>query len=543
MKRTLAELLLVVVGFAAFTALLFHPMSFNLGSLTYNPENGDGQFSVWNVAWVARTLVADPRHVFDANIFYPHRWTLAYSEMNLAAGAIAVPAYWLTRSAYAAFNFALLSSFVLSATGMYYLCREITNDRRAAVIAAVPFAFCPFVFAHLLHIQLLMTAGLPLCLLALHRAIDRPSPARGAVLGAAMAFQAFACAYYAVFAILMVGLAVLVLASTRRLWTTRPFWLMLSTGAVVAIAASLPVLIAFQMLRDTGFARSLDAARMYSADWRAYLASGHTVHAWMLHYLQRWKEVLFPGFFAIAAGLAGLVIAWRRGSRFREVALVYGGGFVGLSVWASFGPDKGLYRLLYEVVPIFSALRAPSRFGIIVVFGLSVLAAIAVAAWLARSRRPALVTAGLLAVVIAEAWIVVPFEPSLVPHTGYRVLASQPHGAVLELPVYSRSLGFRRSRYMLDSTTHWMPLVDAYSDFLPPEFDERSAILANFPSADALRDLQRDRVRYAVIHLDAYDDPAIRRDLMARLAEFADYLRPIFQDPNLAVYEIVRYVD
>jgi hypothetical protein len=175
-SRRWLELALVVAGFTTLTSLMFFPLVFDLSGLAYNPENGDGQFTVWNVAWVARTLVADPRHVFDANIFYPHRWTLAYSEMNLAAGAIAIPGYWLTGSAYAAANSALLLSFVLSGTGMYYLCRELTGDRRAACIGAVLFAYCSFALAHLLHIQLLMTAGLPFSLLALHRLLDGPSP-------------------------------------------------------------------------------------------------------------------------------------------------------------------------------------------------------------------------------------------------------------------------------------------------------------------------------------------------------------------------------
>ena len=55
----------------------------------------------------------------------------------------------------------MLLAFVLSATGMYYLVRHLTGDRRAAAISAIGFAFCPFVFAHTAHIQLLMTAGLP----------------------------------------------------------------------------------------------------------------------------------------------------------------------------------------------------------------------------------------------------------------------------------------------------------------------------------------------------------------------------------------------
>ena len=36
-------------------------------------------------------------------------------------------------------------------------------------MSAIGFAFCPFVFAHTAHIQLLMTAGLPFTLLAFHR--------------------------------------------------------------------------------------------------------------------------------------------------------------------------------------------------------------------------------------------------------------------------------------------------------------------------------------------------------------------------------------
>jgi hypothetical protein len=88
-----------------------------------------------------------------------------------------------------------------------------------------------------------------------------------------------------------------------------------------------------------------------------------------------------------------------------------------------------------------------------------------------------------------------------------------------------------------------MPLVDAYSDSIPPEFDERSAVLANFPSHDSLRDMKRDRIRYAIIHLDAYDDPAMRQALFARLDEFAPHLRQVFDAPDMRIYEIVSYID
>ena len=189
MKR---ELGLVLLASTILTAALTYPTAFKLGQVG-RVDNGDGKLSIWNVAWVARTLVADPLHVFDANIFYPHRGTLAYSENNLGAGALAVPVYWATKNPYAAHNFAMLLAFVLSASGMYYLVRHLTADRRAASVSAIGFAFCPFVFAHTAHIQLLMTAGLPFSLLAFHRMADKPGPGRGAALGVVMAAQAICC--------------------------------------------------------------------------------------------------------------------------------------------------------------------------------------------------------------------------------------------------------------------------------------------------------------------------------------------------------------
>ena len=92
--RVLLTVLLVslLAAAAALTVVLTYPIAFHLGQVG-RVDNGDGQLSIWNVAWVARTLVADPLHVFDANIFYPHTGTLAYSEANLGAarGALRGP--------------------------------------------------------------------------------------------------------------------------------------------------------------------------------------------------------------------------------------------------------------------------------------------------------------------------------------------------------------------------------------------------------------------------------------------------------------------
>src|SRR5206468_4055609 len=151
--------------------------------------------------------------------------------------------------------------------------------------------------------------------------------------------------------------------------------------------------------RDSGFHRTVGQAVPYSANWSAYFASSSFAHARLLTYLPQWTDVLFPGVLLTVFGVAGFFVARR--VRKGELALLYGGMAV-LAFWISFGPNAGLYAALYKAIPLFTWLRAPSRFGIIVVLALSVLGAVALSAWLRRAPRPAAAFAVVLALSCAE---------------------------------------------------------------------------------------------------------------------------------------------
>ena len=58
-------------------------------------DDGDPLMVTWVLAWVAHQLPRAPAHLFDANIFYPERNTLAYSETLLVPGIVAAPLHWL----------------------------------------------------------------------------------------------------------------------------------------------------------------------------------------------------------------------------------------------------------------------------------------------------------------------------------------------------------------------------------------------------------------------------------------------------------------
>ena len=543
--RGLSEAAAVLAGAFVLTAALTFPLVPKLDRVG-RVNTDDGRLSIWNVAWVADALIVNPRRLFDANIFYPADNTLAYSEANIGAGLMALPAWGLTGNPYLAHNTAVVIAFVLAAAGAYYLVRYLSGSREAAVIAAVLFGFCPFIFARTAHIQLLMTGGLPFSMLAFHRLVDRPSAGRAVGLGAVLFAQALSCAYYGIFAALMVGLGTLFFAVTRGLWRSPRFWALIGLAAAVSLGLTVPFFLPYLQVQDQGFGRTLDDARMYSANGGAWLASSAWAHRWWLDAIPGFSEVLFPGLVTLAAGGAGAWLVWRRppppagAGLARDVAAYYL-VLALLAFWASFGPDAGLYRVLFETVPIFALLRAPARMGLMVTLALVVLASAALGPWL--RTRPRGWTAGLALLAALElnmAPLTALRDAPPVPEA-YRALARLPRAPLAEFPYFSRRTDYpRHAEYMLGSTYHWQPLVNGYSDFIPPRFRDTAVALSYFPTRESFRILSEVGTRYVVFHLNGYNR-SNRADLVERIGRYQQFLRPLVQQDDVWLYEIVDW--
>jgi len=95
---------------------------------------------------------------------------------------------------------------------------------------------------------------------------------------------------------------------------------------------------------------------------------------------------------------------------------------------------------------------------------------------------------------------------------------------------------------MLKSTAHWFPMVNGYSDYIPDDFEANVSALAPFPSRDAFKILERIGVRYAVFHMYGYNDEN-RAEVLGRLKQFKRYLRLLYMDQTLRLYEIIDFPD
>src|SRR5688500_9264957 len=163
------------------------------------PEHRDAWLNMWRIGWIAHQLPRAPAHLFDANIHFPERHTLAYSDATLVQGLIASPPLWMGVPTPYVHTALVLASFVFAGVGAWALVRRLTGSSSGGIVSGIVFAFAAYRFDHYMHLELLWTGWMPLTVLALHDAIERPTLKAGLATGLLLAAQTMSCIYYGVF--------------------------------------------------------------------------------------------------------------------------------------------------------------------------------------------------------------------------------------------------------------------------------------------------------------------------------------------------------
>ena len=123
----------------------------------------------------------------------------------------------------------------------------------------------------------------------------------------------------------------------------------------------------------------------------------------------------------------------------------------------------------------------------------------------------------------------------------YRTLARLPRAPLAEFPYFSRRTDYpRHAEYMLGSTFHWQPLVNGYSDFIPGEWRRTAEAMSYFPTRQSFRILSDIGARYVVFHLNGYST-GNRAELIERIGRYQQFLRPLVQQDDVWLYEIVDW--
>jgi hypothetical protein len=383
-----AELLWMILAGVALAILTSWPLVLHM-STHIAPDLGDPVRTAWEIAWVGHAMLNDPTHLFDANAFYPHPLSLAFSDSLLGYG----PAAFFgsgTVAALVRYNLLFLWAWSLCFVSAYLLARELGLRWFAAAAAGVAFAYAPYRVTEAGHLHVISSGGFVLAMFLLLRGYRRGSRKlvlAGWLVSAWQISLGFTLGLQ--YSYLLVVLALLVLWHWwRGRLTPGPGWggserpagsrgpliprrLLAVTLIGVAVLGAVTVYQARPYLKVAEeyptAKRTLREVETYSAGPAAFLAASSENRVWgtltegmRAKVSSKNESVFWPGGLILVLALIGLAA----GAYTRRLRLALLAGIVVCSVLAlGFGiTGAGYpYRLLYDYAPGWDGVRVPGR--------------------------------------------------------------------------------------------------------------------------------------------------------------------------------------
>ncbi|HEX2062631.1 MAG TPA: hypothetical protein VHK90_17960, partial [Thermoanaerobaculia bacterium] len=326
---------LAAVAFAALSVAFTWPLAWNLDRAVSDP--GDPYLNIWILDWDWYATFHAPLSLFHAPAFHPAKYALAFSENLYGIAMLLFPLRALGVGPIAAYNIAMLLGFALCGFGAYLLGRRLTSSWFAGMAAGVFYAFVPFRFTQLSHIQLTWGGWLPLMLVALLDYARRPTRRRALVFAALFAMNGLTNIHYLLF-------GALATAITAVLLLPRAQWRELAIATALALLVLAPFLYPYAIVAELyGMQRTYDDVARFSAmpsDW--------------LPGQPEPERRLFPGWISYAVAALAFVVARRRKAQLALALLWVAIGFLG-----SLGLNFVFHEFLFGAVPGFRAIRVP----------------------------------------------------------------------------------------------------------------------------------------------------------------------------------------
>jgi hypothetical protein len=398
---TRREISLVALAGLLLAILTSWPLVLHMSS-RIAPDLGDPVRTAWEIAWVGHAMLHDPLHLFDANAFYPHPLSLAFSDSLLGYGPTAFFGSG-TVAALVRYNLLFLWAWSLCFVAAYLLARELGLGRWGGAAAGLAFAYAPYRVTEAGHLHVISSGGFVLAMFLLLRGYRRDSRKlvlAGWLVSAWQVSLGFTLGLQ--YSYLLVVLALLVLFHWWRgslnpgsAWQRReqspstdgrlarmtaargpliPHRLLAVTLIGLAVLGAVTVYQARPYLKVAEeyptAKRTLAEVETYSAGPAALLSASSENRVWggitegmRAKVNSKNESVFFPGGLILALALIGL-LATRGAPYTRGLRIGLLAGVVIVSILAlGFGiTGAGYpYRLLYDYAPGWDGVRVPGR--------------------------------------------------------------------------------------------------------------------------------------------------------------------------------------
>lgn len=302
--------LLILLAFCLFTALLTWPYVTRLRDAVV--DTGDPYLLSWIIWWDYHATFTDPLNLFHANLFYPFRYTLAFSEHCYGIAILFFPLFLLGFKPLTVQAVALFFGFVFCGYGAFRLARTLTHSEGAGWVAGIIFAFVPFRFNTMSQLPYVFAAWMPLLLEALVLFVRRRSWGRAAWLGFAFLMSGLSTISWHVLTIVPFVISAAILLTRYRLWHDRNFWLRGGLGLAAGSLLLAPFMWPYiKVSKLYGFKRSIEEIKANSAwpiHWftvegrnKLWATMGDTNP-------DGWRFRLFPGLLPIMFSVAAMTL-------------------------------------------------------------------------------------------------------------------------------------------------------------------------------------------------------------------------------------------
>jgi hypothetical protein len=479
--------------FVALAIGMTWPLARNLERAVSDP--GDPYITAWTLDWDWWATLHAPLSLFHANAFYPAKYSLAFSENLYGLALLLFPLRMFGVGPLTAHSIAVIAGFAFSGFGMFILGRRLTGSWTAGMAAGVFYAFLPFRFTHLPHVQHIWGGWLPLMLAALLVYAERPTRRHAIWFAAAFAMNGLTNIHYLFFGTLATAITALLLLP-RDKWRELAF----ATGGALIVLA--PFLYPYAA-----------AAKLYGMQrtWAEVAHFSAFASDWLPGLVDEPERRLYPGALAYVVAIVAFIVARRQKPQLALASLWIAIGFLG-----SLGLNFVFHEFLFGAVPGFRAVRVPARWAVIAYIGVAMLIALATAALARKNRWLALLVPAAFIVTLWAAPIRWYMTDPQTPEV-YRWLATQRVHAIAEFPL---DTGASEYDALLHATAHHRPMINGVSGFAPRGRDELAALSKATPIGEAFVDQLREiGVELLIVHADplAERGPVVREWLRREL--------------------------
>lgn len=538
--------------------------------------------NMWNMWWLKRALTHGENPYFTPMLYYPQGASLYLHTLNPINFLITLP-FQFTLNLTAAYNAAILISLTLCGGSMYLLAFECTGHRAAALVSGIAFASSGYLLTQVAggHSHMVAAWPLPLAILSLRRAVQKPSKWSMLLAGLAMwlnllsdwqyfLFILIWAAWYGIWVLAapqQVGIAQLVPPNARRShvrWTA--FVALLGTVGIALIAAApWTIFTALEALKVPTAAteggplfrieQSVDLADLFIP------SQLHPLWGGVAEWLQSYKSHIHIQSKTVYLSIIALILAsfglrTEREARFWVASVI---AFVILAMGPQLqiaGWHTGIplpAAILFEL-PFIGIFRYPMRFIVIALIALAVLVAFGVKQIIAKLAvsgghwsvlgrkvdvyiRTRLLLIGIVILLVLDnLTIPFPIVGIYIPSFYQEIAKETGSFAVMEAPIVSAYHPF----YLLFQTIHQKPIIGGYiSRRLPyhilQEIPALRVLSFSKPAPDVIKQdmaaiapsvLHYFNIRYLILHSAG---GALRYEQVVRLAE-AVGKEPIYRE-------------